>query len=139
MYSSNRHAGIYIYILVDLQKARFMPKRRFLLYYHKESITECPRSNIFMVTPENKLITPATQMLKGITRQNILKVAAAHQIEVEIRPIELAEIKTAKEVFISSSTKRILPVSRLDDHFFPEISSNLISARLFSYLLELEQ
>ena len=110
-----------------------------ILYYHKESITECPRSNIFMVTPENKLITPATQMLKGITRQNILKVAAAHQIEVEIRPIELAEIKTAKEVFISSSTKRILPVSRLDDHFFPEISSNLISARLFSYLLELEQ
>ncbi len=110
-----------------------------ILYYQEASISECPRSNIFMVTKENKLITPSNHMLKGITRKNILQVAAAHGIEFELRDITLSEIKTAKEVFISSSTKRILPVSQIDEQIYSLNSSKSISYCIFTYLLALEK
>ena len=110
-----------------------------ILYYQEASISECPRSNIFMVTHENKLLTPANNMLKGITRKNILQVANHHGIEFECRDITLSELKTAKEVFISSSTKRILPVSQLDDQIYSMSHLNSISYKIFTYLLALEQ
>ena len=110
-----------------------------ILYYQDASITECPRSNIFMVTNENKLITPANNMLKGITRKNILQVAEDHGIEFELRDIPLSELKTAKEVFISSSTKRILPVRQIDDQIYNLNSSNSISYNIFTYLVALEK
>lgn len=110
-----------------------------ILYYQDGSITECPRSNIFMVTHQNKLITPAVNMLKGVTRKNILQVAANQGIEFEIRDITLSEIKTTKEVFISSSTKRILPVSQIDDQIYTLSNSNSISYIIFTYLLALEK
>jgi D-alanine transaminase/branched-chain amino acid aminotransferase len=110
-----------------------------ILYYQDESITECPRSNVFMVTKENKLITPAKNMLKGVTRKNILQVAKAQGIEFEIRDITLSELKSAKEVFISSSTKRILPVSQIDEQIYNLNYSKSISYNIFTYLLALEK
>ena len=110
-----------------------------ILYYQEAGITECPRSNIFMVTLENKLITPADRMLKGITRKNILKIAAQEGIEFELRDISLEELKTAKEVFISSSTKRILPVAQLDDQVYQLTGSSSISYKIFNLLLALEK
>jgi D-alanine transaminase/branched-chain amino acid aminotransferase len=109
-----------------------------ILYYQQAGVTECPRSNIFMVTIDNKLITPSNRMLKGITRKNILKVAAEQGIELELRDISLEELKTAKEVFISSSTKRIVPVAQLDDQIYHVNSSNSISYKIFNHLLALE-
>jgi branched-subunit amino acid aminotransferase/4-amino-4-deoxychorismate lyase len=47
-------------------------------------------------------------------------------------------MKKAKEVFITSSTKRITPVSGLDDQKFSLEGSNSVSAQIFEYLLALE-
>ncbi|MFL5741384.1 MAG: aminotransferase class IV [Flavisolibacter sp.] len=89
-----------------------------VLYHHQGWISECPRSNFFLITEENKLVTPAKNILKGITRMKILE-AARSIFEVEERPVHLHELTTAKEAFISSSTKKILPVSRIDSKAFP--------------------
>ena len=109
-----------------------------ILYYNNESVCECPRSNIFMVTYDNIIVTPTRNMLKGITRKNIIQVAATQNWKLEQRDISLEEMKTAKEVFISSSTKRIIPVKGLDEQNFSLNLDNSISAQIFNHLLALE-
>ncbi|MGO8055712.1 aminotransferase class IV, partial [Rhizobium leguminosarum] len=82
--------------------------------YHRNSIiTECPRSNLFIVTKENKLVTPAHNILKGITRKNVLQLASSI-MEVEERDIKLTELLDAAEVFLTSTTKKVLPVLNVD-------------------------
>ena len=109
-----------------------------ILYYNNDSVSECPRSNIFMVSQDNTIVTPSRNMLKGITRKNIIAVAEAHHLKLEQRDISLAEMKQAKEVFITSSTKRIIPVSGLDEQNFSLEGSNSLSAQIFDHLLALE-
>jgi branched-chain amino acid aminotransferase len=77
-------------------------------------ITECPRSNFFMVTAEDTIVTPARNILKGITRMKVLEVAG-RRFRTEERDMTLEELKTAKEAFITSTTKHILPVLQIDD------------------------
>lgn len=98
-----------------------------LLYLSNGSVTECPRSNFFIVTMNDEIITPATGMLKGITRMKILELAKQHFI-VEEREINFNEVRNAKEAFITSTTKQILPVAQIDDVVFKEtkISKQLL-------------
>ena len=109
-----------------------------ILYYNQDTITECPRSNIFMVSQENKLITPKSQMLGGITRKKIIDLAASINMEVEERNIQLQELNGAKEIFISSSTKRILPVSKLDNQYQFDVSTFHFTKLLWDAFLKLE-
>lgn len=80
-------------------------------------ITEGSASNMFIVTKDNVLVThPATSaILGGITRDNIISLAKHHGIHVDERPIAVNELKDAKEAFITSTTKDILPLSQIDD------------------------
>lgn len=84
-----------------------------VLYQHNGIIAECPRANIFMVSSDGSLVTPGTNILKGIIRKQVLSLAKAHYV-VEERDISLDELYAAKEVFITSSTKNILPVVQVD-------------------------
>ena len=108
-----------------------------ILYTHEDMVKECPRSNIFMITAEGTIVTPKEHILKGITRKNILATAKASGISVEERPISLEEIKTAKGAFIASSTKRIIPVSKIDESVIATDSP--ILEKVFNLLVEKEQ
>jgi branched-chain amino acid aminotransferase len=100
-----------------LQPLRTEKKADDILYHQNGLITESPRSNFFLVTKENKIITPAENVLSGITRKKII-VLAKKDFEVEERDIELGEIKEAKEAFLTSTTKQVLPVRRINDTVF---------------------
>jgi branched-chain amino acid aminotransferase len=108
-----------------------------ILYTHEGMVRECPRSNVFMISEQGHIITPKDQILKGITRKNIIAAALDSGIQVEERPITLAEIKTAKGAFIASSTKRIIPVSKIDESVIPTDSS--ILEKVFNLLVQKEQ
>ena len=110
-----------------------------ILYHQGGTITECPRSNIFMVTADNVLVTPNTGMLKGITRNNILSIAAENDISFEERPIHLQEFASAKEAFITSSTKRMTLVRQVDAHVLPTSNDSSLSHILFERLLKKER
>ena len=69
----------------------------------------------FFVTQDEKIITPSENILKGISRKKIIELAKDH-FEVQEKTVTLEDIIKAKEAFISSSTKLILPVSCIDDH-----------------------
>lgn len=85
-----------------------------VLYHHDGIVTECPRSNFFIVTADGTLVTPARNMLKGITRMKVLRLA--HEtMRVEERDIHVDELPAAKEAFITSTGRHIVPVSHIDD------------------------
>ena len=86
-----------------------------VLYHQQGSITECPRSNFFIVTKDDKIVTPSENILKGIIRMKTLQLANT-KYTVEERPVSLQEAYTAKEAFITSTTKHILPVLKIDGH-----------------------
>ncbi len=83
------------------------------LYHNNGIITECPRSNFFMVSPEGKIVTPANNILSGITRMKVLVLASNH-LPIEERDIHIDELQTATEAFITSTTKQIIPVTRIN-------------------------
>lgn len=108
-----------------------------VLYHWDGNVTECPRANFFIVTQNNTLVTPGTGMLKGITRANILSVAK-NLMAVEERTVTMEDIRTAKEAFISSSTKRIIPVSSVDDVVLGSYEKDSVAAGLFEALVRRE-
>ncbi len=79
-------------------------------------ITEGAASNLFIVK-DNVIKTPAKGpfLLPGITRDLILELAAANNIQYQEGSFGLNELQQADEIWLSSSTKEVLPVTRLDD------------------------
>jgi branched-subunit amino acid aminotransferase/4-amino-4-deoxychorismate lyase len=100
-------------------------------------LRECPRSNFFLISEQGNIVTPKDDILKGITRKNILASARENGIEVEERPIAIEEIKTAKGAFIASSTKRIIPISKIDESVIATDSP--ILEKVFNMLVQKEQ
>lgn len=87
--------------------------RNDLLFHFEGYISESSRSNFFLLTPDNKLVTSSDDILFGITRKHLLTLAKAHY-ELEIRPVKVEEIKTAKEAFICSSAKGAIGIVQVD-------------------------
>lgn len=85
-----------------------------VLYHDGQWISESARSNFFIVTYDNVIVTPANGILKGITRKQVLDIAKNHY-KIEERQLHLSELKTAKEVFLSSTTKGTMPVVQVDN------------------------
>jgi D-alanine transaminase/branched-chain amino acid aminotransferase len=109
-----------------------------ILYHHNGYISECPRSNFFMITKKNILVTPKEKILNGITRKKVIDLAKKIGIETEERDIHLNEITEIKEAFITSSTKRMLPVSKIDDYKLDALYTSGIMQTIWQQLVELE-
>ncbi len=108
-----------------------------VLYCNNGLVTETPRSNVFMVTTDNKLITPNQNMLRGVTRKNVLQMAA-QIMPVEERDISLEELSGAAEIFISSTTKRIMPVVALDGKLIGNGKPGQVTDQLYNLFRQLE-
>ena len=109
-----------------------------ILYHNNGLITECPRSNFFMITKENILVTPKEKILHGITRKKIITIAKKLGIEIQERDIQLNEITEIKEAFITSSTKRMLPICKIDDYKLDDLYTSGIMQIIWQQLVELE-
>ena len=78
-------------------------------------------SNVFIVV-DGVVLTPPPEsgLLRGITRELVIEWGRAAGVEVREETLPLDVLDTADEVFITSSTKDILPVHAVDDR---ELSS----------------
>lgn len=96
------------------------------LYVRNGFVTEGSASNVFCVR-NGKLLTPPADrhILGGITRQAVLRVAQAANVAVEERPIGESEILQSSEVFLTSTSLEVMPVSQIDSHRFPVAHSSL--------------
>lgn len=77
--------------------------------------TEGAASNIFIVK-NDVLITPPKShlLLPGITRDLVLELARANNIACEEQDITEEELREASEIWMTSSTKEIVPIVELD-------------------------
>ncbi len=78
-------------------------------------VVEGSTSNVFLVT-DGALITPPVgpEMLSGITRDLIIELAELEGLPLYQRPVSVEECQHADELWICSSTRELLPVTRLD-------------------------
>ena len=78
-------------------------------------LSEGTASNVFIVK-DNVLSTPPTghELLSGITRDLVIEIAKNNAILVEERHIEATELFDADEIWMTSSTREIAPVIRLN-------------------------
>jgi len=79
------------------------------------AVTEGAASNVFAVI-DGVLVTPpkSNDILPGITRDVILEIAAKNNIPCREQRIALDALKSADEIWITSSTREIIPVVELD-------------------------
>jgi len=78
-------------------------------------MTEGAASNIFAVKNGVLLAPPKNHlMLPGITYDVVLELAATHGLPCEVRDVLEAEARAADELWMTSSTKEVLPITALD-------------------------
>lgn len=100
-------------IAVNLQNLRKQQDAVEILYVHNGKVLECATSNIFLV--KNKvLILPKGNVLGGITSKVVCQLVST-DYQIDQRAVGEEELKSADEVFITSSFKDVVPVSRVDD------------------------
>ncbi|EPZ49414.1 putative branched-chain-amino-acid transaminase [Bacteriovorax sp. BAL6_X] len=80
------------------------------------NVTECTTSNIWIVK-DGIFKTPpiAAGLLKGITRENVIRILGKHGIAFEEVNFTGSELKDADECFLTSSTKYLVPIVKVDD------------------------
>ena len=78
-------------------------------------LIEGAASNIFVVS-QNVLLAPPKNhlMLPGITYDLVLELAAANGIATLVGPVAEATVRAADEIWLTSSTREVLPITQLD-------------------------
>jgi D-alanine transaminase len=81
------------------------------------NVTEGTSSNAWIITAKDEIVTRKADnaILNGVTRQMLFRLAAEAGLKLVERPFSVAEAKTAREAFISSTTNFVVPVVRIDD------------------------
>ena len=99
-------------------------------------VTEGTASNVFLVK-DNVLITPPSdkQLLPGITRDLVIEIAKNNAILIEERKIKLAELYTADEIWMTSSTREIAPVISLNG----KAVSSGVAGKMWKRMVDLYQ
>jgi D-alanine transaminase len=78
-------------------------------------LTEGTASNIFVVKGGVLLTPPPSNlMLTGVTYDVVLELAVANGIPHEVRAVSEAEVRTADELWMTSSTREIMAIVKLD-------------------------
>jgi len=78
-------------------------------------VTEASSSNVFVVKDGVVAAPPQDNLiLLGITYDLVVRLAAEGAVKLEIRQIAESELRSADEVWLSSSTKEVLAVTRID-------------------------
>ncbi|MCL2899559.1 D-amino-acid transaminase [Brenneria tiliae] len=102
-------------------------------------ITEGSSCNCYIVLHDNTVVTRplSNDILHGITRQSLLKLAADAQIKLEERLFTPEEAYHASEIFISSATTFVLPVVKLDGKTIGDGKPGPVTRRLREIYIEM--
>ena len=107
-----------------------------VLYHQQGVVSEFPRCNFFIVTQNSEIVTPAVNALKGITRKRVLELSG---FNIREGLVTLEDIRTAKEAFLTSSTKRIQAVVKMDGQPIGNGRAGETTRALLQQLIERER
>ncbi len=88
-----------------------------VIFIRDEFVTEGSFANAFIVDENGVLITkaPDHNILQGITRNRFIKIAIEKGLKVEEKNFSLGDMLKAKEVFLTSSSLILRPVTKIND------------------------
>jgi len=105
-----------VWHLGEAQKAGF---DEVVLLNERGEVTECTAANVFAVKG-GKVLTPplASGCLEGVTRGILMEIAPGLGILMEEHRLSPDDLRSAEEVFISSTNRNLLGVGGIDSHAF---------------------
>jgi branched-chain amino acid aminotransferase len=108
--------GAHLNHVLAVKEARAQGAHEALLLDARGLVTEGSSSNVFAVS-RGRLRTPplAAGILEGVTRGVVLRLAADAQVPTDELPLRPEDLEAAEEVFITSTMREILPVTRLGE------------------------
>ena len=119
-HAGSRFAGTKITSWVEnltwLERAKSQGYDEVVLLDQHGRVSECTSANIFAVTPAGVWTPPlAAGCLPGITRSIILDDLSAQGLPIGERHLTLDDLYSATGVFITSTTRELLPVAAIGD------------------------
>jgi len=91
------------------------------------------RNGVLLAPPKNHLILP------GITYDVVLELASANRIPLEVREVSEHEVRTAQEIWITSSTKEVLAVTTLDGRAIGDGKPGTVFRRIYALYQDFKQ
>lgn len=107
-----------------------------VLYHYQGELREVSRSNVFVIK-DGTIVTPKEHVLLGITRAKVIELAEKHY-RVEERSVTMEEVWQADEVFMTGTTKKVLPVVQVDEKKIADGKPGSISNHILSSFNEFE-
>ncbi len=120
----NAKSGNYLNNILALQEAKQSGADDAIMANQAGEVTEGTTFNVWIVK-DGKVMTPhpTSGLLKGITRAKVMDLCIANNFNFEERAISTQELIDADEIFITSATKGIMPVYKLNAKIYAETSA----------------
>ncbi len=117
-HGASRFAGVkvtsWIQNLTWLERAKAAGCDEVVLLNEHGRVSECTSANIFAVTADGVWTPPLSAgCLPGVTRSVLLEDTRVPGISIGQRELQLEDLYTAKSVFITSTTRELLPVATI--------------------------
>ncbi len=108
-------SGNYLNSILASMEAKKDGADEAVLLSHDGYVAEGPGENIFLVQ-NGKLVTPSktADILLGITRDSIIKIAEAEGLVVEEREVHREELYTSDELFFTGTAAELTPIVKID-------------------------
>jgi branched-chain amino acid aminotransferase len=87
-----------------------------ILLNERGEVAECTSANVFAVDGDSRVWTPplASGGLAGVTRAVLLEEVQVPGVSIGEKVLLPADLESASQVFITSTTRELLPVSRVE-------------------------
>jgi branched-chain amino acid aminotransferase len=118
---------------IAMQEANRRGAEEALMCNYRGELSECTQSNFFLVRNGVVLTPPsAAGLLEGITRAFLFELGCEGGIEVREETLYPRDLESASEAFISSTTRELSPVVRIDDRVIGSGKPGPITLRLLN-------
>ena len=110
------------------------------ILFRDGQLTEASASNVFIVKRGAIVSPPKTSLiLPGITYDVVLELARANGLPLELREVTEAEVRAADEIWVTSSSKEVLPVVSFDGAKVGDGRPGPVFARMYQLYQEFKQ
>ena len=102
--------------LTRYERAREQGLDEVILLNERGEVSECTSANIFLVDEGGHIWTPplSSGCLAGVTRAVLLEEIGDTELTIREKPLVLDDLVSAREVFITSTTRELLPVESVE-------------------------
>jgi branched-chain amino acid aminotransferase len=109
-----------------------------ILTDRNDNVVEGPGFNVFAVKA-GRISTPSHGILEGVTRKTVLELASEHGVPLETQEVPAGEVRSADEVFVTSTAGGVMPVTKVDGEAVGKGKPGPVTLRLHQAYWELHE